>query len=100
MSLWALIAASISISSKTYGQILAGRIINYMYTVSYPALCRSQALKPVQGMELSVIPVFQAELMPAPIRGFAVGSYQMSIVSLACVVEIARLTSTRLWDNS
>jgi hypothetical protein len=32
-------------------------------------------------MELSVIPVYQSEIMPAPVRGFAVASYQMSFVS-------------------
>ena len=32
-------------------------------------------------MELAIIPLFQAELMPPPIRGFAVASYQLSIVS-------------------
>ena len=32
-------------------------------------------------MELSVIPVFQVEITPAAVRGFAAGSYQMSLVS-------------------
>jgi SP family sugar:H+ symporter-like MFS transporter len=32
-------------------------------------------------MEFSVIPVYQTEIMPAAVRGFAVGSYQLSIVS-------------------
>ncbi|KAF7549704.1 hypothetical protein G7Z17_g6207 [Cylindrodendrum hubeiense] len=33
------------------------------------------------GMELAVVPVYQAEIMPAEIRGFAVGSYQFSLMS-------------------
>lgn len=31
-----------------------------------------------KGIELGCIPVYQAELVPAEVRGFAVGSYQMS----------------------
>lgn len=31
------------------------------------------------GMELATVPVFQAEIVPAPVRGLAVGSYQLSI---------------------
>ena len=65
MSLWALVCATILITSQNKEQILAGRCLNYFYT----------------GMELSVITVYQSEIMPPAIRGFAVGSYQMSIVS-------------------
>jgi hypothetical protein len=32
------------------------------------------------GMELAVVPVFQSEIVPAPIRGMAVGSYQFSLM--------------------
>jgi MFS transporter, SP family, sugar:H+ symporter len=31
-------------------------------------------------MELSVMPIFMSEIMPAPIRGITVGSYQFSLV--------------------
>jgi hypothetical protein len=31
------------------------------------------------GMELAVVPVFQSEIVPPPVRGLAVGTYQMSI---------------------
>ncbi|GFZ49259.1 hypothetical protein JCM24511_07378 [Saitozyma sp. JCM 24511] len=72
MSIWAIVSAIIIITSKNKVQILMGRILNYVYV----------------GMELSVISVFQAELMPGPIRGFAVGSYQMSIGLGGIVINI------------
>lgn len=31
-------------------------------------------------MELSVVPVFQSEIAPTQIRGFMVGTYQLTIV--------------------
>lgn len=31
-------------------------------------------------MELAVVPVYQSEIMPREIRGFAVGSYQFSLM--------------------
>lgn len=31
-------------------------------------------------MELAVVPVYQSEIMPSEIRGFAVGSYQFSLM--------------------
>ena len=31
-------------------------------------------------MELAVVPVFQSEIVPAPVRGLAVGSYQFSLM--------------------
>jgi hypothetical protein len=30
-------------------------------------------------MELSVVPVYQSEVVPAPVRGFVVGTYQLAI---------------------
>jgi hypothetical protein len=32
------------------------------------------------GMELSVVPVFQSEIAPTQVRGFMVGTYQLTIV--------------------
>lgn len=46
MSCYALITATIAITSQTREQIMAARILNYVYV----------------GMELSVIPTFQSEL--------------------------------------
>lgn len=31
------------------------------------------------GMELAVVPVYQSEIVPAPVRGLVVGTYQLSI---------------------
>ncbi|KAH8883538.1 sugar transporter [Thozetella sp. PMI_491] len=79
MSCWALVAGAITISSASRDQILAGRILFYIYI----------------GMELSVMPIFMSELMPAEIRGLTVGSYQFSLVSGGLIVNgICRGTST------
>jgi SP family sugar:H+ symporter-like MFS transporter len=63
MSIWACVAATIVITSKTRDQILVGRVMNYIYI----------------GMELSVVPLFQGEIVPAQARGFVVGTYQISL---------------------
>lgn len=79
MSLWAICTATILISSKTLGQMMAGRILNYVYI----------------GMELSTCPVYQAEIVPSPIRGFAVGTYQLSLLFGGIVINsVCRGTST------
>lgn len=46
MSVYALITATITVTSNSPAQIMAARILNYVYV----------------GMELSVVPVFQAEI--------------------------------------
>ncbi|KAI8648965.1 MFS domain-containing protein [Fusarium keratoplasticum] len=48
-----------AVTSVSKHQIMATRILNYIYI----------------GMELAVVPVYQSEIMPKEIRGFAVGSY-------------------------
>ncbi|KAI1333068.1 sugar transporter [Xylariaceae sp. FL0255] len=66
MSLWALVTATMLVTSGVSGskwQVLVGRVLNYIYI----------------GMELSTVPVYQSEVVPAPVRGFAVGSYQLSL---------------------
>ncbi|KAL1856885.1 hypothetical protein VTK73DRAFT_8217 [Phialemonium thermophilum] len=74
MSLYALCTAAITISSKIPAQILAARILNYGYV----------------GMELAVVPVFQAEIVPKQVRGLVVETYQLMlffgglIMSLIC----------------
>ncbi|KUL82581.1 hypothetical protein ZTR_09361 [Talaromyces verruculosus] len=79
MSCWALVAATIVISSTSRDQMLAGRVLFYIYV----------------GMELSVMPIFMSEIMPAPIRGITVGSYQFSLVTGGLIVNcICRGTST------
>ncbi|KAG7110565.1 glucose transporter rco-3 like protein [Verticillium longisporum] len=58
---------------------MAARVLNYIYV----------------GMELAVIPVYQSEIIPTPIRGFAVGSYQFSMMCGGLIMNcICRGTST------
>lgn len=79
MSCWAICTATILISSRAREQALVGRILNYIYI----------------GMELSVCPVFQAEIVPHQIRGFVVGTYQMSLLIGGIIINsVCRGTST------
>ncbi|KAI8942759.1 hypothetical protein NX059_000803 [Plenodomus lindquistii] len=51
------------------------------------------------GMELSVIPAFQSEIVPAPARGLVVGTYQLSIGLGGFIINtVCRSTST-IQDN-
>ncbi|WQF84395.1 Putative major facilitator, sugar transporter, major facilitator superfamily [Colletotrichum destructivum] len=79
MSAWAVIPATIAVTSNTREQIMAARILNYIYV----------------GMELAVVPVYQSEIVPSEIRGFAVGSYQFSLMFGTLIVNsVCRGTST------
>lgn len=64
MASWALVAASVLVSSNVREQMLVGRILAYIYI----------------GMELSLVPVLQSELVPAEVRGFVVGTYQTGLI--------------------
>lgn len=88
MSIYALIPATVVITSKTRGQILAGRILNCKHgnSLHFPYLYQVievTDLHPIQdvyiGFELSVVPVFQSEIVPGPARGFVVSTYQLSL---------------------
>lgn len=63
MSIWSLITTVIIITARKRDQILAGRILEYIYI----------------GMELAVVPIYQAEITPKEARGFVVGTYQLSL---------------------
>ncbi|KAH8891232.1 general substrate transporter [Thozetella sp. PMI_491] len=79
MSCWALCTAAIAVSAKTREQIMAARVLNYIYI----------------GIELSVVPVYQSEVVPAPIRGLVVSTYQVALISGQLVINgICRGTST------
>ncbi|TQN69344.1 Major facilitator-type transporter ecdD [Colletotrichum shisoi] len=79
MSAWAVIPATIAVTSNSREQIMAARILNYIYV----------------GMELAVVPVYQSEIVPSEIRGFAVGSYQFSLMFGTLIVNsVCRGTST------
>jgi len=86
-SCYALITASIIVSSKTLPQLMVGRILNYLYV----------------GMELSVVPVFQSEIVPANLRGFTVSTYQLmlafgGVVSLSICRGTSDLTTNASWQ--
>ncbi|KIX06960.1 uncharacterized protein Z518_04936 [Rhinocladiella mackenziei CBS 650.93] len=78
MSCWAIVAATIIITSKNRDQILAARVLNYIYI----------------GMELSVVPIFQSEITPQKARGFVVGTYQISLVVSLVINSVARGTGS------
>ncbi|KEF58701.1 uncharacterized protein A1O9_06627 [Exophiala aquamarina CBS 119918] len=79
MSLWALVCATIIITSKSREQILVARVLNYIYI----------------GMELAVVPIFQSEITPPKARGFIVATYQISLMCGGLVVNcIARGTGS------
>ncbi|CAK7205082.1 hypothetical protein SEUCBS139899_007847 [Sporothrix eucalyptigena] len=71
MSAYALVTATLCVTAQNKQQIMAARILNYFYV----------------GMELSVVPVFQSEIVPASFRGFAVGSYQLSLTVGGVVIN-------------
>ncbi|KAL2869712.1 general substrate transporter [Aspergillus lucknowensis] len=84
MSLWAMMSATVLISSSRIEQVLAGRILNYAYV----------------GMELATCPPFQAEIIPAPVRGFAVGTYQASLLVGGILINSVCLGTSNLTSNA
>ncbi|KAL4932197.1 general substrate transporter [Aspergillus undulatus] len=83
MSVYALVSATVTVTSNTNDQIMAGRILNYVYV----------------GMELAVVPVFQSEIVPAPIRALVVGSYQLSLQLGGVVINATCYGTSRITDN-
>ncbi|PWY69014.1 putative sugar transporter [Aspergillus sclerotioniger CBS 115572] len=86
MSGYALITATITVTSQNRDQILAARILNYVYV----------------GMELAVVPTFQSEIVPAPVRGLVVGTYQFSIILGGLIINsickgTSGIQSDRAW---
>ncbi|QKX61315.1 uncharacterized protein TRUGW13939_08463 [Talaromyces rugulosus] len=78
MSIWAMVSATVLITPRHIEQVLIGRILNYGYV----------------GMELATCPPFQAEIIPAPVRGFAVGTYQSSLLLGGIIINsVCRGTS-------
>jgi MFS family permease len=86
MSCYALVTATITVTSQSREQILAARILNCETRRKIEFLYQDLTLTDVYiGFELSVVPVYQSEIVPAPVRGFIVGTYQLSInVSIQC----------------
>lgn len=65
-------------------QLLTGRVLNYIYI----------------GMELSTIPVYQSEIVPAPIRGLAVGSYQLALGLGGTLINIICRGTSEIENNN
>ncbi|EXJ82268.1 hypothetical protein A1O3_06081 [Capronia epimyces CBS 606.96] len=85
MSCYALVTATIAVTSQHREQIMAARILNYIYV----------------GMELAVVPVYQSEIVPAPARSLIVGTYQLSIGLGGLVINsVCRGTSTLSDDRA
>ncbi|KAF5983489.1 RGT2-Sensor of high external glucose concentration [Fusarium coicis] len=76
-------AATIAVTSFHREQIMAARILNYVYV----------------GMELGVVPTFQSEIVPAQARGFMVGSYQLSLAVGGLVINSICFGTSSLPDN-
>ncbi|KAJ3543506.1 hypothetical protein NM208_g2130 [Fusarium decemcellulare] len=83
MSVYALCTATISVTSFHPEQIMAARVLNYVYV----------------GMELGVVPTFQSEIVPAQARGFMVGSYQLSLAVGGLVINSVCFGTSFLPDN-
>lgn len=85
MSAYAVIIAIISVTSKEKEQILSARVLNYVFI----------------GMEMAVLPVFQAEITPAKARGFMVGAFQLSLGIGGLVIHIiTNATAHRKGDSA
>jgi SP family sugar:H+ symporter-like MFS transporter len=83
MSLWAIITATIAITSKHPSQILAARVLNCKLHCR-PAQLDSSKRTNINidiyiGMELAVVPIYQSEITPEKSRGFVVATYQISL---------------------
>ncbi|KAI3540156.1 hypothetical protein CSPX01_08345 [Colletotrichum filicis] len=79
MSIWSCVATTIIMTSRSRDQILAARILAYIYI----------------GMELAVVPIYQSEMTPQRARGFVVGTYQLSLATGGLVVNaVARGTGS------
>lgn len=85
MSIYALVTATIAVTSSNKHHIMAARVLNYIYV----------------GMELAVVPAYQSEIVPAPVRGLIVGTYQLSLILGGLVINSVCLgTSTLSGNNS
>lgn len=83
MSGYALITASVAVTSQKKEQILSARVLNYIFI----------------GMEMSVIPAFQVEITPAKARGLVVGAFQPSLAVGGLIIHIIT-NSTAGRENS
>ncbi|KAK7432538.1 hypothetical protein QQZ08_000745 [Neonectria magnoliae] len=75
--------ATLAVTSSRREQIMAARILNYVYV----------------GMELGVVPTFQSEIVPAEVRGLMVGSYQLSLAVGGLVINSVCFGTSGITDN-
>ncbi|KAI0202460.1 sugar transporter [Astrocystis sublimbata] len=83
MSIYELGTATVIITSQGRNQILVGRILNYVYV----------------GMEIATVPIFQSEIVPGPIRGFVVSTYQFALILGGLIMNIINLGTSRFDDD-
>ena len=83
LSVWAIISSTIIVSSFSKWQILLGRILFNGY----------------MGMELAVLPVYQAEVVPTQARGLVVSTYQLSIQIGGLIMNLVALGTNKIPDN-
>ncbi|KAJ4269636.1 hypothetical protein NW762_001304 [Fusarium torreyae] len=83
MSIYALGTATIAVTSMKKNQIMAARELNYIYV----------------GMELAVVPAYQSEIVPAPVRGLIVGTYQFALILGGLVINCVCIGTSHLPDN-
>ncbi|KAI0021066.1 general substrate transporter [Xylariomycetidae sp. FL0641] len=84
MCCWALVTATILVTSKTSDQVMVGRVLNWTYT----------------GMELAVVPIFQSEITPRKARGFVVGTYQLMLTMGGLAINGVCFGTQKRKDNS
>ena len=79
MCVWTIICTTILMTSRNRHQMMAGRALNYLY----------------MGMELAVIPLYQAEITPLRARGAMVATYNTSLaLGMLVMSSICRGTSS------
>ncbi|KAJ5111972.1 hypothetical protein N7532_000017 [Penicillium argentinense] len=84
MACWALMSASVIISARSRGQILAGRILNFFYV----------------GMELVCIAVYQSEITPRKVRGVTVGAYHVALTTGGLILNSLAAGTKEIKSNA
>lgn len=83
LSIWAMISSTVIVSSFSKWQMLVGRILFNGY----------------MGMELAVLPVYQAEVVPTQARGLVVSTYQLAIQIGGLIMNLVALGTNHIADN-
>ncbi|KIX03630.1 uncharacterized protein Z518_07183 [Rhinocladiella mackenziei CBS 650.93] len=80
MCFWAVISAILLVTAQHKEQMLVGRILNYIYI----------------GQELATVPVMQSEIVPANVRGFVVGTYQLGTMFGSFLMSLITYGTSRM----